>query len=44
MANEKIARRSDVAPDAVRRWRNRFAQEAVIGVVVVAKGRVIQVD
>ncbi len=39
MANEEIARRSGVDPDAVRRWRKRFAEEGVAGVGVIAKGR-----
>jgi transposase len=39
MANEEIARRSGVDPDAVRRWRKRFAEKGVAGVGVIAKGR-----
>src|SRR5215210_8350066 len=39
MANEEIARRSGVDPDAVRRWRKRFAEHGVAGVGVIAKGR-----
>ena len=39
MANEEIARRAGVDPDAVRRWRRRFAERGVAGVGVIAKGR-----
>ena len=39
MANEEIARRSGVDPDAVRRWRKRFAEGGVAGVGMIAKGR-----
>jgi transposase len=39
VANEEIARRCGVDPDAVRRWRNRFAEKGVGGVGVIAKGR-----
>ncbi|MFN2506923.1 MAG: IS630 family transposase, partial [Acidimicrobiales bacterium] len=39
MANEEIARRSGVDPDAVRRWRKRFVDQGVAGVGVIAKGR-----
>jgi len=39
VANEEIARRCGVDPDAVRRWRRRFAQKGVGGVGVIAKGR-----
>jgi len=37
--NEEIARRSEVDPDAVRRWRRRFEEKGVAGVGVIAKGR-----
>jgi transposase len=39
MANEEIARRSEVDSDTVRRWRSRFAERGVAGVGVIAKGR-----
>src|SRR5690349_3032888 len=39
VANEEIARRSGVDSDAVRRWRNRFAERGVAGVGTIAKGR-----
>jgi len=39
VANEEIARRCGVDPDAVRRWRKRFAEKGVAGVGVIAKGR-----
>ncbi len=39
VANEEIARRCGVDPDAVRRWRRRFAEKGVAGVGVIAKGR-----
>jgi transposase/transcriptional regulator with XRE-family HTH domain len=39
VANEEIARRSGVDSDAVRRWRNRFAEKGTDGVGVIAKGR-----
>jgi transposase len=39
VANEEIARRSDVDADAVRRWRQRFEESGVDGVGVIAKGR-----
>lgn len=38
VANEEIARRSGVDSDAVRQWRNRFAETGVAGVGVIAKG------
>ena len=38
-ANEEIARRCRVDPDAVRRWRQRFAEKGVAGVGVIAEGR-----
>ena len=37
--NEEIARRSGVDSDAVRRWRNRFADKGIGGVGTIAKGR-----
>ena len=39
VANEEIARRCAVDPDAVRRWRRRFAETGVAGVGRIAKGR-----
>jgi transposase len=39
LANEEIARRSGVDPDAVRRWRQRFCETGLAGVGVIAKGR-----
>lgn len=39
VANEEIARRSDVDADTVRRWRARFREAGVAGVGVIAKGR-----
>ena len=39
VANAEIARRCGVGPDTVLRWRNRFAENGVDGVGVVAKGR-----
>src|ERR1700675_3872174 len=39
VANEEIGRRCGVDPDAVRRWRRRFAETGVAGVGVIAKGR-----
>jgi len=39
VANEEIARRSEVDADTVRRWRRRFADTGVAGVGVIAKGR-----
>jgi transposase len=39
MANEEIARRSDVDADTVRRWRRRFVEKGVEGVGRIAKGR-----
>ena len=39
VANEEIARRCAVDSDAVRRWRNRFAEKGVDGVGAIAKGR-----
>ncbi len=38
-ANAQIARRCEVDPDAVRRWRARFAVEGPAGVGVIARGR-----
>jgi transposase len=39
VANQEIARRCEVDPDTVRRWRTRFAEQGVAGVGVIAKGR-----
>ena len=39
VANEEIARRCGVDPDAVRRWRRRFVETGVDGVGVIARGR-----
>ena len=39
VANQEIARRCEVSPDAVRRWRARFAEQGVDGVGKIAKGR-----
>ncbi len=39
VANEQIARRCDTTPDAVRRWRARFARSGVQAVGVIAAGR-----
>jgi transposase len=39
VANEEIARRSQVDSDAVRRWRGRFTDCGIAGVGVIAKGR-----
>lgn len=39
VANEEIARRCAVDPDAVRRWRRRFSETGVEGVGVIADGR-----
>jgi transposase len=39
VANQEIARRCQVTPDAVRRWRTRFAEQGVDGVGKIAKGR-----
>ena len=39
VANQEIARRCRVTPDAVRRWRARFAEQGVDGVGKIAKGR-----
>lgn len=39
VANQEIARRCQVSPDAVRRWRVRFAEKGVDGVGKIAKGR-----
>ncbi|MFC9360489.1 IS630 family transposase [Rhodococcus sp. NPDC057014] len=39
VANAEIARRCQVTPEAVRRWRSRFAEEGTSGVGTVAKGR-----
>jgi hypothetical protein len=39
VANQEIARRCQVTPDAVRRWRTRFAEQGVDGVGKIAKDR-----
>ena len=39
VANQEIARRCEVDPDTVRRWRARFAEQGVEGVGKIAKGR-----
>lgn len=39
VANAEIARRCQVTPEAVRRWRSRFVEEGTSGVGTVAKGR-----
>lgn len=39
IANEEIARRSEVDSDTVRRWRKRFIDTGVDGVGVIANGR-----
>jgi transposase len=39
VANNEIARRCDTTPNAVRRWRARFAEAGVAGVGVIAPGR-----
>ena len=39
IANEDIARRSEVDSDTVRRWRARFAEQGIAGVGRIAKGR-----
>ncbi|MGH3969656.1 MAG: IS630 family transposase [Mycobacterium sp.] len=39
VANEEIARRCGVDSDTVRRWRLRFAEQGIIGVGRIAKGR-----
>ena len=39
VANEEIARRCGVDPDAVRRWRRRYGETGVEGVGKIAKGR-----
>ncbi|MFC9355980.1 IS630 family transposase [Rhodococcus sp. NPDC057014] len=39
VATAEIARRCQVTPEAVRRWRSRFAEEGTSGVGTVAKGR-----
>ena len=43
VANEEIARRSGVDPDAVRRWRRRFAEDGVAGVGMIATEAVLAV-
>jgi len=39
VANQEIARRCQVQPDTVRRWRGRFTEQGVEGVGKIAKGR-----
>jgi transposase len=39
VANEEIARRSDVDADTVRHWRRRFEERGVAGVGKINKGR-----
>jgi transposase len=39
IANEEIARRSEVDSDTVRRWRSRFAEQGIAGIGRIAKGR-----
>jgi len=39
VANQEIARRCQVEPGTVRRWRKRFAEQGVDGVGKIAKGR-----
>ncbi len=39
VTNQEIARRCQVEPDTVRRWRVRFAEQGVDGVGKIAKGR-----
>jgi transposase len=39
VANQEIARRCQVSPDAVRRWRTRFGEQGVDGVGKIAEGR-----
>jgi transposase len=39
VANDEIARRSQVDSDTVRRWRNRFTDKGVEGVGTIEKGR-----
>jgi transposase len=39
VANQEIARRCQVSPDAVRRWRTRFVEQGVDGVGKIAEGR-----
>ena len=39
VANLEIARRAEVQPDTVRRWRSRFEQQGTAGVGTIAKGR-----
>ena len=39
VANEEIARRSEVDADTVRRWRRRFEERGVAGVGKIDKGR-----
>lgn len=39
VANNEIARRSGVDPDAVTAWRKRFVEKGIDGVGVIARGR-----
>src|SRR5215217_9005294 len=39
VGNNEIARRCGTTPNAVRRWRARFAETGVEGVGVIAPGR-----
>jgi transposase-like protein len=39
VANNEIARRLDVTPNAVRRWRSKFATEGIAGVGRIRPGR-----
>jgi transposase len=39
VANEEIGRRCGVDPDAVRRWRSRFAETGIGGIGKIAQGR-----
>jgi DNA-binding CsgD family transcriptional regulator len=39
VANQQIARRCQVEPDTVRRWRARFTEQGVDGVAKIAQGR-----
>lgn len=39
VANEEIARRCDVAPDTVRRWRAKFIENGIEGVGRIRPGR-----
>src|SRR5215211_4146929 len=39
VANNEIARRCDMTPNAVRRWRSKFAADGVDGVGRIGPGR-----